>query len=362
MQRVSGPHYVSIYDVNGCKVSLFGDIHFSKRGSCQDCDTDKDCMNIIQLYNNLQKPAQIFLEAPHYEKKSADFKDDVVSYYSLLNTKDWLGETIKHYKSYMYGAKHRKSSKVHVHYGDIRRHTSLDYMYLLRYVVKVESLQELDEDEIEVSKILLNDLRTKHHFKKLADAMVKSNDFKGDMTKLFGETAGIYADEEHLTTFPGVKTEVHRIRKQILKLSPKLQKAVVAYHNEQSYDILQDYHCYHYTKNRKKVLKRLDSAKDLAVGEAPLVIDVCIEKWLNHFIELYTLARMLYQIEKGGSKNVTMYMGAYHTYAVNYFFQNYMKGDAKHLWKYDSERPQLKKKTELRCVYIPKEMMQSITH
>jgi serine/threonine-protein kinase RIO1 len=177
------------------------------------------------------------------------------------------------------------------------------------------------------------------------------------MEKVFGKTGWLYADKSTLTTFPGLNTKVHRIRKQILKLSPKLQKAIIRYHEENATDILEDYHCYQYATCRRKFLKHLEIKGELPRDVTQLVINTCIDKWFSHLMEIYIIARMLYCIEQGTSKNVSIFTGAYHTYAVDYFFKNYLKDSAKHLWKYDSEQ---EKSTNVRCVYIPTEIIQSM--
>jgi hypothetical protein len=225
-----------------------------------------------------------------------------------------------------------------------------------------KSVKELDKSIVTVTIALLQQIRSKYHFKKIVDGMIKSNDIEGDMEKVFGKLGGLFAGRSTLTTFPGLDTKVHRIRKQILKLSPKLQKAIIKYHEENAADILEDYHCYNYAKSRTKILKHLQTKGELPRdeyprGESQLVIDTCIDKWFSHLMEIYMIARMLYSIEQGTKKNVSMFTGANHTYAVNYFFKNYMKESAKHLWKYDSEQG---KSDNVRCVYIPKEIIQSM--
>jgi hypothetical protein len=358
MFRVSGPHYVSVYEVNGCTVSLFGDIHFSKAGACEKCTEARDCMNIVELYKRLKQPTDIFLESPYYDKKNPNYKTQLKQFLSHLKQKEgWLIETEKEFQQYMYGSKHKTSKKVHVHYGDIRHHDSLDLYYWIKETMQSNSVKELDKGTIKVTQALLQQLRSKYHFKKIVDAMIKSNHIEGDMEKVFGKTGWLYAGKSTLTTFPELDTKVHRIRKQILKLSPKLQKAIIRYHEENATDILEDYHCYHYAASRRKFLKHLQKTGDLPRDESKLVIDTCIEKWFSHLMEIYMIARMVYSIEQGNRKNVSMFTGANHTYAVNYFFKNYLQNSAKHLWEYDSEQ---EKSTNVRCVYMPNEIIQSM--
>lgn len=359
MFRVSGPHYVSVYDVNGCIVTLFGDIHYSKQDSCSDCVKSNNCMTIIQVYDRLmqnKKRADIFLEAHYFDKKHSHYKDNLKWYYSeLTKGEGWLRETIKHFKTHMYGMQHKATNPVHFHYGDVRHHSSLEYFYWIKYVFSNTSSSHVEQSDIEVAVALLEDLKTKYYLKRVGDAMVKSNDFKKQMDIMFSKNAWIYTDESSLTTIQGLNTKVHRLRKQILKLSPKLQKAVLRYHDEQARDILMDYHCHHYTKSRRELLQRYAKTQKLEYSEASFCVNTCIDKWLSHFMELYMLARMLYSIEKG-SKNVSAFAGANHAYIFNYFFKNYMT-DAHKLWEYDSE---MEKATEKRCVLIPQETMQRL--
>lgn len=358
MFRVSGPHYVSVYQTSGCIISLFGDIHFSKYGSCDPCEKKDDCMNIIELYDNLEKPVDILLESLYLNEteKKTNAKNLVEK---LAMKDDWLSETNLHFHKKLYH-KHKSYQKVRVHYCDIRSHTSFEIYHWIQETMQSKSLEDTNKDNLIATYVLLQALQTKYHFKKIADAIVKSNNIEHDMKKVFGDKWWIYVNkEDDLTTFPGIPTKIHRIRKQVLKLSPRLQKAVIKYHNEASNDILIDYHCYHYVKSRKLFLKELKEKKQFVKGESRLVIDTCISKWLDHLMNIYLISRMLYCIEKGTSKNITLYTGANHTYVVDYFLKNYMNENLQHKWKYDSERENPK---ELRCVYMPKEIIQSMTN
>lgn len=359
MFRVSGPHYVSVYNVNGCTVSFFGDIHYSKQDSCSNCHKSNNCITIIQLYDRLikhKKKADIFLEAHYFDKKHSNYKDNLKWYHSKLTKGDgWLRETVKHFKAHMYGKQHKATNQVHFHYGDIRSHSSLEYLYWIKDALSSNNSNHLEQSDIEVAVALLEGLRTKHHLKKIGDAMVKSNDFKQQMETMFDKNAWIYTDETNLTTMPWLNTKVHRVRKQILKLSPKLQKAVLRYHDEQARDILMDYHCHYYTKSRRELLQFHAKTQKLEYSEASLVVNTCIDKWLSHFMELYMLARMLYSIENG-SKYVSSFIGAKHAYMLCHFFKNYM-ADAQQLWEYNSEKENA---TEKRCVNIPQDTMQRL--
>lgn len=349
MFRIAGPHYISIYENNGCIISLFGDIHFSKSGSCNDCIDKEECMDIIQFFNNMKTPIDIFLESHYYDKKNPEYKNNLKEYYKQVRQGEgFLRETVNYYKLRMYRKKHKPNSKVHVHYGDIRSHSSLYYFYWIKKFLAGHTLQDLDEDDIELGYALIQSIKTKHYFKKIVDAMVKSNDFKKDIEKVFGEIAWIYTDDDNLTMLNGHSHKIHRIRKQILKLTPKSQKAILQYHNDATSDVLSDYYCYHYAECRKKILKKNNLGNEF--NESALIISTCIDKWLSHLMEIYTLSRMLYSIEKKNKKNITLYAGANHVYVLNYFFANYMKDSINHLWEYNSEKEETKEK---RCVLIP---------
>ena len=345
MFRISGPHYVSIYTMNGCIVSIFGDIHFSKTDSCKDCVKTDECMNILDFYRKLKTPTDIFLEALYHDKKEATYEDNLKIYYKKLRQgQGFLREIVNYYKHHLYGKKH-KHTKVHVHYGDIRSHSSLEYFYWIKHLLTGINI---DDDDKKIGYALIESLKTKYHFKKLIDAMVKSNDFKKDIENIFDEIAWIYMDEEHLTTFAGHSPKIHRIRKQILKLKPKTQKAVLRYHEDASKDILKDFYCYNYTECRRKVLKK--NLFEQGLDEDSLVIQTCIDKWLSHLMEIYTLSRMLFNIEQGRSKHITVYTGANHAYVFNHFFSKYMNNVFQHMWLYDSET---EKSSAIRCVQIP---------
>jgi hypothetical protein len=292
----------------------------------------------------------------YYDKKSSDYKDNLKWYYSKLNKGEgWLKETVNHFKAHMYGKKHNAINQAHIHYGDLRSHSSLEYLYWINDILSSNGSDSVEQSDIEVAVALLGDLRTKHHFKKLADAMVKSNDFNQQMESMFGKNAWIYTDEATLTGMPGMHTKVHRVRKQILKLTPKTQKAVLKYHDEQAHAILMDYHCYQYTKSRRDLMKGYAKTQRLEQSEGSLVVNTCIDKWLSHFMELYMLARMLYTIENG-CENVSSFTGANHAYVLSYFFRNHVTG-AKQLWEYNTEK---EKVTEKRCVQIPQATMQRL--
>lgn len=104
------------------------------------------------------------------------------------------------------------------------------------------------------------------------------------------------------------------------------------------------------------VIPEFEFLKRDIVAYTPLVINTCIDQWLSHVMEMYIIARMLYNIEKGESKNITVYTGANHIYAINYFLKNYIA--AQHTWKYDSEK---EKSKEVRCVLIPQDIIQQHT-
>jgi hypothetical protein len=343
MLRVSGPHKVSVYNVHNTKVALLGDIHFSKQGSCNKCDTKKSCNTVVQLLDNLQEPFDIFLEALYTDehgKKSAKQRVD-------KDTEDWLSDTIKHFKDELY-EKHNTSQRKRVHYADIRSHDSFSFLELIPQVFTQE---KEDNFLLMLALSIIRDFKTNYSIKRFIDACIKYDDHKGKVAELLGDKAKLYINKENLTSYKGIHN-IHRIRKQILKLSPKLQRKLMTYHNDKCKIITTDMLVSKYDTLCKLVLKTPS-----LVSRYSHMFDMIILKWMSHVMDIYLIARLLYYIEKGDSKTIAVYVGSAHTTSVEHFLSNYLQNDAQQVWKYDSAQ---KKTKDKRCVYIPKEIIQSM--
>ncbi len=329
-----------MFQINNCNVVIFGDVHWSKTKACRDCKASNNCINIVQLMDTLDKPVDVFLEAWYLQDED---KEKDKKYVNRLGN-DWLGDVIKYNKDRLYN-KHHENQLFRVHYGDFRTHSSLDF---LQFVSQTLSKRRADvtHNELLVSLGILHDFKNKQFFKKFADACIKHNDFDEQMKSLFGDHASLYSDSSSLTTFIGIPTKIHRIRKQILKLSPHFQRAIIRYHNDMSKDLLVDNYTYDFSKRRREFIKDQNLE-----GEASFVISTAIKKWLAHFMDIYILSRMLYSIEQKNAKNVISYTGTFHAYSYNLFFAKYIKKTS-HTWLYDSGDNNAK---YLRCVMIPKE-------
>jgi hypothetical protein len=209
-------------------------------------------------------------------------------------------------------------------------------------VLSNKNVSQIDEDVLLATLGIVYDFKNKSYFKKFVDACVKEDNHIVKMKNLFNDRANLYIDKKGLTNFNELKN-IHRIRKQILKLSKSMQQAVIKYHNDECKSLLQDSYVYDYAKERKKFIKEQKLGT-----EAPFVVDIVIKKWLTHLMDIYSIARILYYIEKGTQKNIVSYTGANHAYSFTNFFKNYITSDIE--WEYNSET---EKASELRCVYLP---------
>lgn len=344
MFRVSGPHKVSVYKIYNTTVTLLGDIHFSKQGSCVQCDTKKDCYNVVQLLDVMQEPCDIFLEAL-YENENE--KNTTKKHVDKGNSEGWLSDTIQHFKNELY-EKHNKTQRKRVHYADIRSHDSFSFLELIPQVFKDNNP---DKFLLMLALSIIRDFKNKSSIKRFIDACIKYDDHVGKVTELLGDRANLYIDKDNLTSYNGIQN-IHRIRKQILKLSPALQRKLIKYHNDRCKILMTDLLISKYDTFCKLILKTPS-----LVGRYSHMFDVMILKWMSHVMDIYLIARVLYYIEKGASKTVTVYTGSNHTSSVEHFLSNYLQKDTQELWTYDS----LQKKTkDKRCVYIPKEIIQSM--
>ena len=233
MLRVSGPQYLTTFQSNACHIILIGDEHFSTEGSCAGCKTDNRCMDIVQLLNHLEKPLDIFLESPVVLSSQKNKAAEIIK---GMKSSGWLDIVTRKLLKYMYGK--QKKEGLRVHYGDIRQHPSL---YSLQWLVQI--LRFNKHDDVDVALSIVHDFKGKTYFKRYIDACIRKNDFSAEMNKLFGERQRLYCNDKVLTTFNGQR--VHRVRKQILKLPPQMQRRLLRYYENESQDILIDYHNYH---------------------------------------------------------------------------------------------------------------------
>lgn len=342
MLRISGPQYISIFQTKNINIILLGDEHFSNAETCNECENDSKCTTILDVLKRLKKsnPMDIFLESPVVLKK---YRSKLKKIIKTSNKKGWLSHVTKQYVNSLYGHEKKDSKGLRVHYGDIRLHPSLYPLQLLTSI-----LEEKTKDDVKIALSIIDDFKGKTYFKRYFDACIKRDNYPAEMEKLFGERSHLYWYEDELTSFNG--KQVHRIRKQILKLPSQLQRRLLRYYEDESRDIMEDYYMFTYKDSRREFIET-DGDYDL---EAGFIIREGIFKWYMLLMDIYMLARMLHYIQLGTQKNVVCFAGTYHAYNYNLFFTKYMsKNEYNHKWKFDGSYI----KNEKRCVHVPENIL-----
>jgi hypothetical protein len=116
--RVSGPISAFIFQIHGSDVSVFGDRHFGKVGLCESFVHPK-CLTIVDFFQFIRRPAQIFLEADDENCESVINAERA----QKKGMEGWLTDTTFRFWDNMYNRK--KCTDCCVHYGDIRSHATL---------------------------------------------------------------------------------------------------------------------------------------------------------------------------------------------------------------------------------------------
>jgi hypothetical protein len=350
MLRISGPEYISVIYVNKTlNVVLLGDEHFSTQGDCIHCNRSKDCKDVVDFLQSLNKPTHILLEAPYASKYA---KKDVAKYVSSHPDNDYLRKVVSHFKNHMYGKQGRtRTSNIQAHFVDFRFHPSFK---LLRHTHL--ALESKKANYIPYVQSVLLDFKSGNTFKHFIDACLTADDFVKAIEDIFGERSAVYSDKEHLTS-QGDKHNIHRLRKQMLKLSPSSQYAIKRFHKHASKDIIEDYYNHEYKKVRRQLLLQ-DTYDDIDI----IVLIVSIQKWLSHIMDLYVISRMLYIIESRKTQTIVCYAGSNHAFMYQLFFEKFMRKNMTKLrWEcnkaYGLTQKQEKQK---RCVTIPLEIAKEL--
>lgn len=347
MLRISGPEYIRVLTYkNITNIVLLGDEHFSTAGRCHRCNgKTKDCKEVVDFLESLKKPADIFLEAAYattYNKK------EIAEFLESIREDGFLRKVEKHFIQQMYGT-HKHNSKVNmrVHFGELRVHPSLQLMRLAKHIIETQ-----DKEKIDYALGVIFDFKSPTTFKRFADACVKSDNFAKEIEDIFGERAFLYVDKKHLTSFED-KQHIHRIRKQILKLSASSQYSIKRFHNDMCRDIMEDYHNFEYKRVRSKFMH----AEHYDIDDI-IVLPVSINKWTTHLMDVYMIARMLYYLEKGGSRTIACFAGSLHAFTYKMFFEKYMsKRVIQPRWECNKAFGlTAEQKKQHRCVTIPREL------
>lgn len=347
MIHISGPKTVGAIKLNNGKhVILFGDEHESRLGLCKPCQKAKGCYYITEFLDRLtKKPTELFLESFWITPEEASntrlpkYQDDV------------LGDVNKHFhkKMYQHSKKTGKQTQgpIRVHYADIRTEPSLEELYR----IAIGLIMKITNSKLRVQydfSLLFKHFRTTKHFKKLLDSLVTSNDFKKSINKLLKN------DKSLVSRFISSKYSdkpIHKIRKQLKKIKDKqMQSSLLRYYKYRCGDIVKN------TKEYDSVIKRAtDKDAQQLTEDEEIVIANTLMAWFTHIADMYTLARMLYYMEKGDASVFVSYAGALHTLHYMMFFMAFIKGST--MIHY---HPESKTNKNKRCVSLPKEFVASI--
>jgi hypothetical protein len=353
MFKINGPEYVAVFQHKATqkKILLFGDEHWSYNGMCEKCSLSANCLHIKDLIEHMSKKnkVDVFVEARY---TTLDMKEELGGKAKNDIPDGPLGNVQTKYHKYLY-KKHTKKQKLRVHYSDFRFHTSLN---LLQYVAFV--LEREREQQITYPLVVISHFKNKNYFKKFADACVMSDNFINDIEGIFKDNAELYVDKAHLTSFENGEKNIHRIRKQIKKTSPEMQKALLKFHNRQCKELLEDQYNSHYKHARKLFLKHESfDIEDSDISNNLQVLYSTIRGWTSHLMDMYLLSRLIYYLEKSDSKNLLVYTGTKHTWNYQYFLEKLVSKNFQKEWQQDKAYYKGKDK---RCIDISKEIIEEI--
>lgn len=349
MLRVSGPVSVSIYELpDSKKLMLFGDIHESKKGMCKipkpDGKSKREVVFITDFIDSLSSPKEVFLESNWVHPNEKHEK-------SLQEESDVIARVLNHYHDAMYSIAGRRKG-IRVHYTDVRALSNISYILVLVLSIMypfVDNFRfKLDKQPIEYIMDFFPTLQT---FKKFMDIMIDSDDYKQDINILLkGNIA--FTQSNVFASAPGQSVrKIHRIRKQMLKLSIQDRKVLMAYHRKKTQELHKEHgHTYNAVM---KTLKQKRNVSDYEYKET-FTVAFSIFDHIIHMMDIYALARMIYYIRNTKSKNIVFYAGATHTKNYARFFNDFWPKEAVLLYHQDINE----KSPYYRCVSIPKKALE----
>jgi hypothetical protein len=176
---------------------------------------------------------------------------------------------------------------------------------IIEYFVGNEKISITDFD------ILIQYFSTTQKIYQYINCIVHSNNFLVDILKIFPK----FSHHDVVTKAPKEQFQVHRVRKQILKLNVNLQEKVLHYHATKCREIINS------TKVFNKTMKRMKDTHQMYKNDTIDILTTLIS-WTTHVKDMYTLSRMLYYISQG-SQNIVSYDGNQHTLNYVEFFNNH---------------------------------------
>lgn len=318
MVKISGPLSVAVFKMKNKKIYIFGCRHTDNKGLCRECTKQNDCMFITDFIDNLEY-SDIFIESAWVAKESKNMveKQSPSSVLHSIRGK---------YNDNMY--RHKEHQHNRFHYADIRFENNL---WFLTKIVLDYSSNYFDSSNLDdTQRYVLKEFKDGKSLKKLADTVVKSDNYKKSIQENFSKkTSKILLSSEFAPNASGKSNEgVHRVRKQLLKLTQKEEKQLLRYHRDMC----------------KKLLEKYDK---LEKNESNIVFDG-IFPILTHLMDMYLLGRMLYYIKKKETRNIVTYTGQTHAKHYETFLTKYMKG-AEVMYIENNENSKRVK----RCVTLP---------
>lgn len=344
MYRISGPVCVFAIQHKGTNILLFGDIHDGNEGLCADCSSRNSCIDITDFLGRISQPVDIFLESQWVSKQDRALA-------LPPNEKDTITKIAKNFHSNMY--KHvGQGDGRRVHYTEIRTDDNFNaimHLQQMMFMLAFEKGAKLSEIDL----LLLGNLSSIKKIARFINIVVKSNDYENDVSNLFSKTvASQLINIKSLTHRPNDIThrlpKIHKVRKQLLKLTSGYRKAIMRFHKERCSELLHETSDYDNSVANIMKMKRIDAEDALYILHGLLL-------WFSHLKDMYTLCRVLYYIDKTGT--VVTYDGADHTQTYKRFFTNYLE-DTKLIHQHNMS----KKKKALRCVSLPYKYVQHITN
>jgi hypothetical protein len=347
MFRVSGPVACYVLKNNNKNIILFGDRHNEREQLCSNCDNK--CLYITDLLSKLKAQSDLFIESFIYSQY----------WYSKRKAQptDVLGDVKKLFHSHMHTHSGKPKNGIRVHYSDIR--SLLNFSPFDNYMTYclLKFLHGHKEEDIKHLNTLpiIAWCKTIHELNKFIDVMLMSDDYISDVSEIIPREYRKHFTYKHDLMISNRKY-VTRLRHQVLKLNPKYQQLLLAFHKDKCKQLKKQHGSYNIAMSNyiSKGKLTLENITD---------ITVTLLNWGSHVKDLYTLARMLYYIDR--TDNILSYDGAFHSKTYAEFFEKYMKAkiiyEENHV-KNKSFLDFFKKqnKKELRCVQLPTKIVNDV--
>ena len=360
LQLISGPVLWSYFQFEGTSYHFFGDIHYSKEGSCEDIgytcstidqpDVNSPCYNFNYLLSSIFQQAQIkgesvdyFLEIPYAKKEDQPFS-------KTSSLDNYLDESIHYFLDDI--NKTKLSSNVRIHYVDVRRNPSDEnvslnsYIYTFLFDQLNDSIYQMiqtgqqdlfawmeftndlfeklwkegfykklfwtyfEDDYIELSKELLQELPSHPWMQTIQESMLQQSKSKGGVNRHF------------------IKIQLDELRKENPKVASQIQKFISHEFSQLNVEELYTswkelFDLFQETFSSRFTVEDLFQLEDLLHDfkkEATLL--VVIDSLL---VDAYTLARMFRRYgKKEQPTKVITFTGVAHTKNFISFFKNWL--------------------------------------